>query len=404
MKFFWFFLHLLSWGCLAGVIHTYLLYPLILRWLASGKPSHQQVFRPEDNLLLPRVSILMSAYNEEGVLPEKLESLERLEYPTEKITLYAGSDHSSDSTDQILESFAARNPWAVFVPFPERQGKPGVINQLAERAVRDHGAGQEHILLITDANILLSPKALFYLARHFCDPLIGVADSHIIPYGLKEVGISRAEERYLSSEAQLKHWEGILWGAMIGPFGGCYAVRSDYFNPAPSNFLVDDFYITLKVLEAGGMAINDLEAICYEGATHALNVEFRRKKRIGAGNFQNMKVFWRLWWPPFSGLRFAFFSHKVLRWVTPHLILAGSISVLLLALAGNQFYQILLVLLGTGMIILPLMDVLLLRVGIQLLILRGIRYFWMMNLALFSGWIYYLKGIRTNVWQPTQRS
>ncbi|MBK6948730.1 MAG: glycosyltransferase [Haliscomenobacter sp.] len=404
MEFFWIFLHILSWGSLAGVLHTYVLYPLILRSLASGMTSHEPAYKPEERSLLPRVSILMSAFNEARVLPEKLESLDRLDYPFEKMTLYAGSDHSSDGTDQILEAFESSRPWAVFVPFTERQGKPAIINQLAARAIRDHGAGQGHLLLITDANIILHPMALFHLARHFCDPQIGVVDSHILPYGLKEEGISKAEQRYLSTEVRLKHWEGLLWGAMIGPFGGCYALRSDYFNPAPANFLVDDFYLTMKVLEAGGKAVNDLEAVCYEGATHAVEVEFRRKKRIGAGNFQNMKVFRKLWWPPFTGPRFAFFSHKVLRWITPHLVLTGSLSVALLAFAGNQFYQILLVVLGVGMFLLPLLDVLLVRMGVQVLILRGIRYFWMMNLALFSGWIYYLKGIRTNVWQPTQRN
>ncbi|MBV6428852.1 MAG: hypothetical protein KIPDCIKN_03389 [Haliscomenobacter sp.] len=404
MKVFWIILHVLSWGSLAGVLHTYLLYPLILRRLASGKRSHEPVYGPEEKPLLPRVSILMSAYNEARVLPEKLEGLERLAYPMENLFLYAGSDHSSDATDQILEAFAARHPWAAFVRFTERQGKPAIINQLAARAIQEHGAGQRHLLLITDANIMLSPMALFNLARHFRDSQVGVVDSHILPYGLKEEGISRAEHRYLSTEVRLKHWEGVVWGAMIGPFGGCYAVRSDFFSPAPANFLVDDFYIAMKVLEAGGNAINDLEAICYEGATHAVEVEFRRKRRIGAGNFQNMKVFRKLWWPPLNGPRFAFFSHKILRWITPHLVLTGSLSVGLLALAGNQFYLILFVLLGVGMFLLPLLDVLLLRMGVQVLILRGIRYFWMMNLALFAGWIYYLKGIRTNVWQPTQRS
>lgn len=404
MDFFWIFLRVLCWVSLAGVVHTYLLYPLILRSLACGKPPHELVYKSEEKQLFPRVSILMSAYNEERVLPEKLLSLEQLDYPVEKISLYAGSDHSSDQTGQILEAFAAKHSWAVFVPFSERQGKPAIINQLAARALQDHGKGQGHLLLITDANIILSPKALFHLTRHFRDPQIGVADSHILPYGVKEEGISKAEQRYLSTEVLLKHWEGILWGAMIGPFGGCYAVRSDFFNPAPSTFLVDDFYITMKALEAGGKALNDLEAVCYEGATHDVEVEFRRKKRIGAGNFQNMKVFQKLWWPPFTGLRFAFFSHKILRWITPHLILTGTLCVALLALSGNQMYQILLVLLGVCMFLLPLLDVLLVRMGIQLLILRGIRYFWMMNLALFSGWINYLKGIHTNVWQPTQRS
>jgi hypothetical protein len=42
--------------------------------------------------------------------------------------------------------------------------------------------------------------------------------------------------------------------------------------------------------------------------------------------------------------------------------------------------------------------------GIQVLLLRGMRYFLLMNAALFAGWIFYKKGIKTNVWQPTERA
>ena len=242
------------------------------------------------------------------------------------------------------------------------------------------------------------------LVRHFKTPQLAIVDAVIVHTGLQSAGISRSEDAYISGEARIKQRESILWKMMVGPFGGCYSIRSDYFQPVPANFLVDDFYIVMRAVEAGGLAISDPESVCLEGATHSVEVEFKRKKRIGAGNFQNMAVFKPLWWPPRSGVGFAFFSHKIVRWVGPQLIVSGIFAALLLALAGNQFYTILLCFLGVLMLGIPLLDLVLQSIGIQILLFRGIRYFFLMHIALFAGWLYYLKGIRNNVWQPTPRS
>ena len=48
-------------------------------------------------------------------------------------------------------------------------------------------------------------------------------------------------------------------------------------------------------------------------------------------------------------------------------------------------------------------DVLLKRMGIHVLLLRNLRYFLLMNTALFQGFFKFLKGIRSNVWEPTKR-
>lgn len=399
----WIGLQLIAWGCFGALFHSYVCYPVILRFLAKIKSPHTPVPEAGDDAL-PRISILISAFNEAQVLPEKLESIVGSDYPRDKIAVFIGSDASTDETNAQAEAFAGRYSWFRFYPFAHRQGKPGVINHLAAEAMAAFGTGSDHVLVITDANIIFQPETLRRLARHFQLPSIAVVDSVIVPQGQRAEGISRAEGKYLSREAGLKHLEGQLWGAMIGPFGGCYSIRSDFFEPVPPAFLVDDFYIVLRAIEKKGKAINDLEAICLEGATHRMEVEWRRKKRIGAGNFQNMATFKRLWWPPLTGVQFAFFSHKILRWIGPHLMLAGMLSVALLAATGNQFY---ILLFGVGSAVLfglPLLDLLLRALGIQVLFLRGIRYFMLMNVALFSGWLYYLKGIESNVWQPTERN
>ena len=386
-----------------GLFHTYLFYPWLMRRLALRKVDADVFFAKADPDL-PQVSILCSLFNEEAVIGDKLNSLAKLEYPREKLAFYFGSDQSTDRTNEIINVQAASLNQFHFFPFRERRGKPPVINELVERAKTAHGTGPDHVLIITDANVLLSPPSIYYLVRHFKQPEIAMVDAHMQHTGIQSEGISQAENQYISREVSLKYHEGRAWRRMIGPFGGCYAIRSNYYAAVPPNFLVDDFYIAMCAFEQGGMAKNDLEAYCYEAVSHSIREEFRRKKRISAGNYQNLRRFGYLCWSKDKKLAFAFFSHKVLRWLGPFFMLSIGIGALILALMGNLPGRILLICLGVFGLLLPGLDVLLSSRGIHWRILRSLRYFILMNIALLAGFFKYQKGIKSNVWQPTKRN
>lgn len=384
------------------MLHSYLFYPLILRILANGKNPDSNIYKNESDF--PYVSVIMSVFNEEAVIKDKLECLLNLDYPSEKIHFFIGSDCSNDATNDIVASYLKEAPNLHFYPFKQRQGKPGVVNQLVDEAASLKPRKEDHIFLITDASVMLSPPALKHLTKHFKRKEVVVVDAHMMHTGMKAAGISQVENQYISSEVKLKYREGLVWGKMIGPFGGCYAIRSNQFSKVPPTFLVDDFYITLKVLENGGQAINELEAVCYESVSHDIKEEYRRKSRISAGNFQNLSTFPHLWWPPFKTLNFAFFSHKVLRWFGPFFIILLFTSSGILALKGHLFYLAFFILLLFGTLILPLIDLLLKELKINFLLLRTIRYFTMMNLALLEGFFKFLKGVKNNVWEPPKRT
>lgn len=391
-------------GFFAGLLaHSYVIYPLIMRLLAVGKSNNTEVFEPDDRQL-PHVSVIMSLYNEEKVIAPKLDTLLAQHYPADKYAVYIGSDGSSDRTNAIVEQKTKDQAGFYFFPFSQRRGKPGVINELVSIATLERGKRHDHVLVLTDASVMLSPEAVYHLCKHFKHPCAGVVDAFMIHTGLENQGISRSEDQYISSEVMLKYRESVVWRKMIGPFGGCYALRSDLFDRVPSNFLVDDFYLTMRVFEQGAWAINEPEARCYEPVSQEWREEFRRKARISAGNFQNMVRFARLWWPPLNALAFAFFSHKILRWTGPFWLLGMAVCLLIAALAGSVVARF--ALLGFASLALgaPLLDVLLKRLGINVLLLRNVRYFLLMNLALLQGFFKYLKGIQTNVWEPTKRN
>lgn len=396
---FFFFLSVL------GIAHSYIFFPISLEYLSreGQMTKFYEGFPEADTKWSGKVSVIMSCYNEAAVLPGKIRSLQEQDYPTNQLQFYIGSDASSDGTAAIIQDWAKQDARVQFQDFQKRRGKGPVINDLARLAIEEWGSGKDHVLLFTDANVLLDPDCILKMVRHFRDARIGVVDSHMLSVGVRQDGISSSEKAYIQREVRIKHLEGQLWGCMIGTFGGCYALRSDAFTPVPENFLVDDFYITMEAIFKGFGAVNDLTAYCREAVSHEIGEEYRRKRRISSGNFQNLMHFWpRVSKAPVF-LRYCFISHKVLRWLSPVLLLLAWLSAGFLWLWDYSFFGfvfIMILLVTTGIIAL---DRVLERWGIHWPLLRHLRYFIWMNIAVFAGFIQYLHGIESNVWQPPKR-
>lgn len=123
--------------CVAALLHTYVLYPLLVRLAASALPGNTLQFASDDTDL-PRVTVLMSLHNEEKVIAEKMHALQALQYPAALLRFYIGSDASSDQTNAIVADFAQKDPRIEFFPFAIRRGKPPVINELAARALTEY--------------------------------------------------------------------------------------------------------------------------------------------------------------------------------------------------------------------------------------------------------------------------
>lgn len=397
-------LKILFWIAFYLIIHTYVIYPLLLALLNALKFSHNKE-APQLNFEQKiHVSVIVAVYNEVNIIGKKIESLLNQEHGLASLHIYLGSDCSSDGSNQIMEAYDSQHDIVHFSPFQERRGKPKVVNDLVEIAFKRLPPGEEHILLMTDANVILTTKVLNHLIKHFSDKEVALVDCNMVNVEVKNEGIAKSEKTYISSEVRLKNHEGKVWGRMIGPFGGCYALRSTHFSKIPPTYLVDDFYIAMRAFEQGGKALNDMEAICYETVSTEMKEEYKRKARISAGNFQNLNTFSHLLWPPYSSLGFAFLSHKVIRWLGPFLLIFLLISCFILALSGNQFYAGMLLVLIFLMLVVPLMDRGLNLVGINFWPFRNVTYFFYMNIALLHGFFNYIKGIKNNVWEPPKRT
>jgi len=394
---------ILYWVCILALLHTYIFYPLILKILARGKANNSNCYELDEEL--PMVSILMAAYNEEMVIEDKIKSILASDFPKDKLQFFIGSDNSNDATNEIASHYAKQYDFIYFKNFSQRQGKPGIINQLHQWAGQKKNISPHHIFIITDANVMFSPQMIRELVKHYKNEKIALVDSNLINVGMQKAGISKTENKYIKGEVQMKHLEGVIWQQTLGPLGGCFSMRSNYYSEVPAKYLVDDFYLAMRVFEQDGKAINEPLAVCYEDVSHSIKEEVRRKKRIATGNFQNLKRFWKLWltFPP-TTLSFIFISHKVIRWFGPLLIILSSTLAGILAWNGNLTYQILFLMESSFLLVIPIGYFILQSLGFHSGMLRTITYFNAANLALLRGLFQYLKGVKSNVWQPTKRN
>jgi cellulose synthase/poly-beta-1,6-N-acetylglucosamine synthase-like glycosyltransferase len=423
-----FFLILIWLLCVLGVLHTYVCYPWQMsRWArpqvqgkldgrapitAGPKLKHPTISFDQEPT--PAVYVLMAAHNEAAVLEDKLRSLAAQDYAG-PLTFLIGSDCSTDRTNDILTEWADKDGRFRPTLFTLRQGKPGIINQLAAQALAaappaaTAGNAPSAIFVMTDASVMLRPDTVRQLvAPMTVSPLTGVVDATMVQTGGTTEGIGGAETSYINREVALKRAEGERWGTMIGPFGGCWAMRAVAYETVPHNFLVDDFFLCMAAYEKGFRGYSQPAAVVEEAVGQSIADEFRRKVRISSGNWQNLVRFRKLWWPCWRDpLAYAFFSHKILRWWTPFLLLIGLGAWLLLLLtlgAENNYWPGLTLLVLMGMVSgLVALDRLLSLLNVHFRPGRYLSYFIAMNAALLVGCWRYLTGIKSNVWQPSQR-
>ncbi len=385
------------WVCFCAVAYTYLAYPVLLFVLASaaqvmrdvsyliGRRDRRQSCQEE---FLPRAAVLVSAHNEESVIEAKIQNTRELDYPSDHLEFLLGLDAPSDLTPE--RASRTHSPSVQIFNFALRRGKLLVLQDLAQRTSAD-------ILVLSDANTMLKRDCLRKLIRHFVDPSVGAVSGEEVRVAANGTKAPMAS-LYWRYEAALKILESRL-NCALGANGAVYAIRRHLFR-LKKNWIVEDFQIPMDVRFGGHRVIYDPEARAIEDVAPTLAAEFQRKVRIGAGDYQTLLGNPRFL-NPLKGLpAFAYWSHKVLRWLAPLFLIGALASNLLLVLrpfyagvfmAQCAFY--LLATLGYG----------LQRHGKLTRLTSVPLYFSLMNLALLLGMFRFLSGRQEVVWSATPR-
>lgn len=382
----------LFWIGLFIIFYTYLGYGMLLYSMVKVKELFIKPVMPVLPSPLPEVTLFIAAFNEEDIVASKMENCHALEYPADKLKIVWVTDGSNDQTNELLKQY----PEVTTLFHPERRGKTAALNRGIQYVKTPY-------VIFTDANTMLNKEAIREIVRQFSNPKVGCVAGEKRVETATAQGATAGEGIYWKYESTLKALDYRLYSA-VGAAGELFAVRTELFEQMPSDTLLDDFILSLRIAQKGYKIAYCKEAYATETASLNMKEEEKRKIRIAAGGLQSV---WRLRSLfnifRYKTLSFQFVSHRVLRWtITPVFLFLLIPLNIILALKGDIAYIFLLIL----------------QVAFYLMAYAGYRmeqknirnkllfipyYFSFMNINVIRG-IFYLAGNKGNgAWEKAKR-
>jgi glycosyltransferase involved in cell wall biosynthesis len=310
------FLRGLFWASAAAIVYTHAGYPLVLR-LVAGRRAEESRPTPAE---LPRVSLIVAAYDEEAVIEDKVRNALELDYPRDRLELIVASDGSSDRTVELAQAAGAD----IVLDLPNG-GKVRAQDQGVERA-----SGE--VLAFSDANTTLEPDALRKLVAPFADPAVGYVCGQVRFDG----GGPNQEGTYWRYETGIRALESRLAGVTAGN-GGLYATRRESYIVVDPR-MGHDLSFPFNMVKRGWRALYEPAAQAHEKTTPDNLAEGKRKRRM-------MSHMWPIVLeggmldPRGYGPLYAWqlVSHRVFRYATPFLHLAALVANLALLGRGRVY-------------------------------------------------------------------
>ncbi len=373
------------WTCLALVVYMYAGYPLLLFALGSLSRTRR---RPAASRL-PRVSLIISAYNEEDVIREKLTNSLGLDYPSNRLEIILACDGCTDGTAAIGREYAAQGVKVFDLP---RRGKNGTLNEVVPQA-------RGEIIVFTDANGKFQTDALTALVRPFADREVGSVCGELIYLEADDNVVAKGYNVYWRYDQQLKRMESKL-ACLLGANGSIFAIRKALYRPL-DGAVSNDMVLPIQIAARGYRVVYEPAAISREAGSKDAPEELGRRSRIVGRGILGV----RLVLPDvLRGRRvlllWELLSRKLLRYCTPILLGGLLISNLFLTtgiyrwtlLAQGLFY-------GTALLSFALR-----RVGLRLPGLSLPHYFVLGNIAAAIGWWKVLSGRELTKWETVART
>lgn len=294
---------LLVWAAL----HPFTTYPVSLvlfRLLSIGRR-----LRVRESLIsgAPKpgdVAICMCAYNEERVIVSKLENLLALKRMYPGLELYVYVDGASDRTPELVQSYESE---VHVVVSRERRGKTHGMNRLVSMV-------QKPIVMFTDANVIVDPRAPERLVQYFADPEIGCVCGQLNYTNADASVTASTGSAYWKLEESIKRLESDT-GSAIGADGSLFAIRRELHRPPPDD-IIDDMYVSMMVFCEGRRIVQATDVIAFEKSVTEESEEFSRKVRIACQAFNVHRLLWgRVRQLDLLSL-YKYISHKWMRWLT----------------------------------------------------------------------------------------
>lgn len=365
------------------IFHAYFGYPLtllIVRALRRRDTRQAPV--------LPKLTLIITASNEEKRIEDKIRNTLALDYPEEKLQVIVASDGSTDRTSSIVMGYGSSG--IELLEIKKRQGK--------ENAQREAvGASTGEVLVFTDVATMIEPGGLRQIVSSFADPTVGCVSSEDRVVGRD--GAPSAEGFYVRYEMWLRRIEASS-NSLVGLSGSFFAARREVCGDFSTD-LPSDFRTLLNSMKLGLRGVIDPRAVgLYRDITEERR-EFARKVRTV---LRGLTVFFRhLEFLNF--LRYGLFSyqylcHKLLRWMVPMFLISafasnaalfGKSALLTSAFIGQAFFY-LAAALGWAS-----------RTAARLVFIKIPFYFITVNTSILVAWLKYIRGERVVMWTPSKR-
>ena len=310
------------WTSLALIIYQYVSYPIILGAMALilGK-------KVEKGDLLPEVTLIISAYNEEEVMEEKIKNTLALDYPKDKLEIVVASE-ATDGTNEIVKKYADRG--VKLFTFEDREGKAATLFRSVPKT-------KGEILVFSDANATYTKEAIKKLVRNFADKNVGCVSGRLCYKNSQNSTSGKGEIYYWNYETFLKKVCSRLF-IQNGVNGSIFALRREAYLPL-SKYRGDDFELPINAAIHGYGVVFEPDAVSYEEVSETFNQEFKRKVRVASWNFRSGLILLsealkrgRLF------VAFHLVSHRMLRWCIPLFLISVFISNLFLVTNDNRVY------------------------------------------------------------------
>ncbi|WP_285817672.1 sugar transferase [Echinimonas agarilytica] len=337
------------------VVYHHALYPIVLRlWSAKPKAASKSNSAPivrhfsqtENDQDLPFIDLIIPAYNEAEFVAAKLMMISALDYPSNKIRVRLVCDGCTDDTAEIarqtLQSMHFCDVDIQVVEHLKNRGKVAVLNEAI-------GQSEADVVALSDVSALISVDAMLIAASHFENHSVGVVCGH---YQLLNPG-SEGEQKYWQYQRKVRENEANL-GALLGAHGAFYLIRRQAFVPLREDTINDDFVLPMNIMANGYRAVHEPDICAVELEQANDDLDRARRKRIGAGNLQQVVRLRHMMLPRFKGQAFAFFSGKALRVAVPLLLIVSAFGSAYLAFESLMFGVLLgLQLAGYSLALLP---------------------------------------------------
>lgn len=381
------------WISLAVLFYCYIGYGILMLlynnvrvlWVRERKAL------PEE---LPPVTLIVTAYNEEVIIDNKIRNTLAIDYPKEKLHLLFVTDGSDDASVQQIKKY----PEIQLLHQPRRQGKYAAIKRAMKFV-------QTPFVVFSDANTMLNTECLKKMMVHYQDSKTGaVAGEKKILRNHYEPVVGEAEGMYWQYESFMKKMDA-EFNTIIGAAGELFSIRTHLFWEKDEEVILDDFIISMRVCLQGYKVKYEPDAFATELPSASLYEEEKRKIRISAGAYQSiglLKECLNIFKHPL--LSFQYISRRLLRWVfCPLALIVLLVSNIILAAQYNSSFFGSILLAQTVFYTFAFFGWVFVRSGKRAGLFTIPFYFVFMNYCLVKGFFRFVTGRQTVLWEKSLR-